>query len=74
MLPEIERSLKAKGISIPRPAYDGSASKNDGNEQEPNDKVQAEASEDDDATHGTSSRLDKYKLKANHEATSDEDE
>lgn len=74
MLPEIEKSLKDKGISIPRPAYDGVNSKQDDDGEAPDSNLEAGADEDDDATPATSSRLDQYKLKANHEATSDEDE
>lgn len=78
MLPEIEKALQAKGISIPRPKYDGAQpvveGKQDDEDEETEDKVKAtDEDEDEDAKPVRAGRLDKFKHKANHEATSDED-
>jgi hypothetical protein len=80
-LPDIEKALKAKGITIPRPAYDGAptnAVEEDDEEEEdaeaPEQKAIAEASEDEEVVKPVkASRLDRFKHKANHEATSEED-
>jgi hypothetical protein len=80
-LPEIEKALKSKGITIPRPAYDGVPAKavdEDDEEEEdagePEQKAIVEASEDEEiAKPVKASRLDRFKHKANHEATSEED-
>jgi hypothetical protein len=81
-LPEIEKALKSKGITIPRPAYDGvpakAVEKDDEEEEEdagePEQKAIAEASEDEEIVKPVkASRIDRFKHKANHEATSEED-
>lgn len=81
-MPDIEKALKAKGITIPRPAYDGAptnAVEEDDEEEEeeaeaPEQKAIAEASEDEEVVKPVkASRLDRFKHKANHEATSEED-
>jgi hypothetical protein len=83
-LPEIEKALKAKGVAIPRPAYDGVPTKaveEDEEEEdkeedagEPEQKAIAAASEDEEIVKTVkASRLDRFKHKANHEATSEED-
>jgi hypothetical protein len=80
-LPEIEKALKAKGIFIPRPKYDGVSTKKvkedeEGSDdaREPAQKVIASASEHEDVQKSvTAGRLDKFKHRANHEATSEED-
>jgi hypothetical protein len=80
-LPEIEKALEAKGIAIPRPVYDGAPTKaveEDDEEEEdagePEQKAIAEASEDEEIVKPVkASRLDRFKHKANHEATSEED-
>jgi hypothetical protein len=80
-LPKIEKALKSKGITIPRPAYDGVPAKavdEDDEEEEdagePEQKAIVEASEDEEiAKPVKASRLDRFKHKANHEATSEED-
>jgi hypothetical protein len=80
-LPEIEKALTEKGIAIPRPAYDGAPTKtvdeDDEEEEEaeaPEQKAIAEASEDEEVVKPVkASRLDRFKHKANHEATSEED-
>jgi hypothetical protein len=80
-LPDIEKALKAKGITIPRPAYDGVPTKaveEDDEEEEdagePEQKAIVDASEDEEIVKPVkASRLDRFKHKANHEATSEED-
>jgi hypothetical protein len=86
-LPEIEKALKAKGISIPRPKYGASSAKEveddeedevdadvDEDAAEPGKKAVADVDEDEEPLKPVKSgRLDKFKHKANHEATSDED-
>lgn len=81
-MPEIEKALNAKGISISRPAYGGSSTKaaeedeedKDEDVAEPEQKAAADASEDEEVAKPVkASRLDKFKHKANHEATSEED-
>ena len=69
-IPQIERSLKAKGVDVPRPNYDSTTgtevSENGvGDEAKDRDPIYSKAS---------TSKLDQYKMRANHEATSDEDE
>lgn len=59
LLPEIERVLGSKGIQVPRPKYDGAPI--DGVEEEAGDGEMKESS------------IVKQS-KANHEATSDEEE
>lgn len=75
MLPEIEKSLQAKGVSVPRPKYDASGSTAvDNDEKEESEDKTAAASEDEEVAKSVkANRLDKFKHKANHEATSDED-
>ena len=77
ILPDIERVLKKKGVTVPRPQYDKSASPKNEEDQE----EEAEAGEDDDEddeeeieSSKNRGRLEKFKLKKNHEATSDEEE
>lgn len=66
--------LKSKGIKVPRPNYDGkatdSAVEQDG--ETPEDSEEDE--EDTKPVNKSKSKLDKFKLKPNHEATSDEDD
>jgi hypothetical protein len=86
-LPAIEKALKAKGISIPRPKYGASSAKEveedekdevdagkDEDASEPEKKAVADVDEDEEPLKPVkASRFDKVKHKANHEATSDED-
>ena len=66
--------MKEKGVSIPRPEYDGVPTKIDEDKGEA-EKVKAAGSEEEDESvkPAKAGRLDKFKHKANHEATSDED-
>lgn len=66
--------MKEKGVSIPRPEYDGVSTKIDA-EEEKAEKVKTGESEEEEENvkPATTGRLDKFKHKANHEATSDED-
>jgi hypothetical protein len=87
-LPEIEKALKAMGITIPRPQYGEAraSSKTEEQAKEENEDEEeeeeaakkpakaVEASEDEeDAKPVAKSKLDRFKHRANHEATSDED-
>jgi hypothetical protein len=66
--------LKSKGITIPRPKYSSDAAEEDENGHEADEE---EAGADDDEENEEpqkSNKLEKFKLKANFEATSDEDE
>lgn len=95
-LPEIEKVLKAKGITIPRPEYGGARvspkaedqEENDENDEE-NDEEEVEKEEEEevkkpgkaskasdraeDMRPVAASKLDRFRHRANHEATSDED-
>ncbi|EME42281.1 hypothetical protein DOTSEDRAFT_154955 [Dothistroma septosporum NZE10] len=77
LLPQIESSLGDKGIDVPRPQYDGISSARPVKE-EGNAAAKAEDDEREEEeqvkTSTSAGALDKYKLKQNHEATSDEDE
>ncbi|TKA50545.1 hypothetical protein B0A55_12878, partial [Friedmanniomyces simplex] len=75
VLPQLESILRSQGIDVPRPQYDGPGAiqslqegEDDGQDEE------ADADEGKDEKPVKTSKLDKFKLKANHEATSDEDE
>ena len=85
-LPEIEKVLKAKGITIPRPEYGGAcASPEDEDQAEEEDeedgeeevkksaKAEEESEHEEDAKPVAASKLDKFRHRANHEATSEED-
>ena len=92
-LPEIEKVLKAKGITIPRPEYGGARVSPKAEDQEENDEendeeeVEEEEEEEvkkpgkaskasdraEDMRPVAASKLDRFRHRANHEATSDED-
>lgn len=92
-LPEIEKVLKAKGITIPRPEYGGArvspkAEDHEENEEEDEEEEVEEEEEDEVKKPGkaskasdaaedmkpvAASKLDRFRHRANHEATSDED-
>ena len=81
-LPAIEKALKAKGISVPRPKYgpnsakqvDEDEEKEDEYAGEPDKEAAADASDEEEPVKPVKAgRLDKFKHKANHEATSEED-
>ena len=93
-LPEIEKVLKAKGITIPRPEYGGARVSPKAEDQEENDEendeeeVEEEEEEEEVKKPGkaskasdraedmrpvAASKLDRFRHRANHEATSDED-
>ena len=74
ILPDLESTLKSKGIAIPRPKY-GSSNGTKKNTDEDSDKDEEdEEAEEDPPEAKTSNKLSKFMHKANHEATSDEDE
>lgn len=87
-LPEIEKALKAQGITIPRPDYGGAhafpkdedQAEEDKEEEEDEEeevkkpaKAVEESEDEEDAKPVAASKLDRFRHKANHEATSDED-
>ena len=74
ILPDIERVLKSKRIEVPRPQYGKAAAKAVDEEEE--EEVDDEEDDDDEEVETSKSKgkLGKFKLKSNHEATSDEDE
>ncbi|KAK5124384.1 hypothetical protein LTR85_001601 [Meristemomyces frigidus] len=76
ILPDIESVLKSKGITIPRPTYDGKPATEEpaAEEEDEEDGGEEEEEEVKDEKPKTSGRLDKLKMKQNHEATSDEDD
>ena len=76
ILPDIERVLKSKRIEVPRPQYGKAAAKAVDEEEEEEEEVDDEEDDDDEEVETSKSKgkLDKFKLKSNHEATSDEDE
>ncbi|KAH9845821.1 Transcriptional Coactivator p15 (PC4) [Teratosphaeria destructans] len=69
VLPQIESTLKSKGIAIPRPKYDGGAADAGNDEPEEEDEEEAPDEEED----AKPSKLDKFRMRPNHEATSDEE-
>ena len=71
LLPDIERVLKSKGVEVPRPKYDKAAPQVDDDEE---DSEPEEEDEEEVAPPKSKGRLEKYKKKSNHDATSDEDE
>jgi len=80
-LPQIEASLAAKGISVPRPRYDGGDTT--ATSLVKTDEAHKEAHTDDHEDHEESEvpqesskgRLKKFMMsKGNHEATSDEED
>lgn len=75
LLPDIEQTLKSKGFNVPRPRFDKTASLDngeDGGDGEEEDVAGADESGDSPSEH--KGKLDKFKMKKNHEATSDEEE
>ncbi|KAK4613719.1 Putative RNA polymerase II transcriptional coactivator [Fulvia fulva] len=77
LLPQIESSLGAKGIEVPRPQYGGDSSAKSV-EVEDDDAAKVNVNDEEEAEEEpvkpSKSKLDKFKLKPNHEATSDEDD
>ena len=75
-MPHLENALKAKGLDIPRPNYDTQTSviKAEDNLEDEAEDEEADADEDAPDVNPARNKLDGFKMKANHEATSDEDE
>lgn len=80
LMPDIDRVLKKKGLKAPRPQYDNNKSSSPPAEEE-----EASASEEDEAEESeeeqpakastkTKGKLDKFKMKKNHEATDSSDD
>lgn len=73
LMPDIERVLKSKGIKVPRPPFDKQPVAAE--EQAEDDESAEHAGEDEHpSSPEQKDRLDKFKLKKNHEATSSSDE
>jgi hypothetical protein len=70
LLPQVEKVLKAKGQTVPRPQYDGASSKATATA----DDDEEDEEDEEEAVSKTKGKLDRFKMKKNHEATSDEDE
>lgn len=78
LLPQVESVLQAKGINVTRPVYIDSVSGPKGKLAKESSEDEEEVDEDDEELEvkpkaTTKSKLDKFKMKGNHEATSDED-
>lgn len=80
LLPQVEAALKSKGCKVSRPPYDSTSgteeteSKVDTKDKaDSEDEVEKKPSEPAKSSNAKS-KLDKFKHKANHEATSDEDD
>jgi hypothetical protein len=71
ILPDIERVLKSKGVEVPRPQYGKATTKTVKEEEHVDDD---EEDDEEFETSRSKGKLEKFKLKPNHEATSDEDE
>ncbi|KAK4890315.1 hypothetical protein LTR27_010958 [Elasticomyces elasticus] len=77
ILPQLEDLLKSKGIDVPRPKYDGASSpKAEQEDEDDDDEAKVEEKDEKPVLNEKpgKSKLDRFKLKANHEETSDEDE
>ena len=73
LMPDIERVLKSKGLKAPRPQYDkSSTTKEPDDELEASDEVEEEDEREVSSKH--KGKLEKFKMKKNHEATSDEED
>lgn len=85
VLPEIERVLKAQGATVPRPRY-GQVTEDEAEDEESQrdrdeDDEEARSGDGDSRTvpsedaapSNEQSKLEKFRMKKNHEATSDED-
>lgn len=74
LLPDIERVLQSKGVTVPRPQYDKNAALRDADaddQEEPVDEQEEDVGEEPAPRKG---RLEKFRMKGNHESTSDEDD
>lgn len=71
ILPQLEGVLKSKGVEVPRPQYDTAATQA---RAEDLDESEEDDEEEEFEKPKSKGKLDKYKMKSNHEATSDEDE
>ncbi len=79
LLPDIEGVLKKKGAKVPRPEYGKKANAAESEVAEAAEDsaggVDKEDEDDEDLPANLSKgKLDRFKMKQNHEATSDEDE
>ena len=74
IVPQIESVLDSKGVKVPRPNYDGKleVAKVDNEEVVEGEEGSDGSKEVQDRT--SSGKLEKYRMKKNHEATSDEDD
>jgi hypothetical protein len=75
LLPQIEPVLKAKGEKVVRPNYDQTKGGGKAAEQlADDDESEEEEAGGFEPASKTAGRLDKFKHKQNHEATSEEDD
>ncbi|KXL50015.1 hypothetical protein M433DRAFT_436855 [Acidomyces richmondensis BFW] len=76
IIPQIENVLKSKGILVPRPNYEGKAATPQPDEEpKRREGVKGDNEEkEEEKPQKSENKLDRFKMKANHEATSDEDE
>lgn len=79
ILPQVNEVLSGKGIEVSQPKFDHAASskstKADNGEDEKEESEHAEAEEEElPKIQSAKSKLDKFRHKQNHEATSDEEE
>jgi hypothetical protein len=76
VLPQVESALKAKSIDVPRPDYSSAPSKKSASNESADDDDDDDDEDEriDRSRKSSGSKLDSFKHKANHEATSDEDD
>ncbi|KAK5138028.1 hypothetical protein LTR08_005825 [Meristemomyces frigidus] len=74
ILPQIESVLGSKGIEVPRPKYDGKLPAEDPDNEEEAEQEAKHDEDEEEEVPKTSSKLEKFRMRKNHEATSDEDD
>lgn len=79
LMPDIDRVLKKKGLKAPRPQYDSNKSSSPAVEDEEASASEEEAEESAEeqpakSSSKTKGKLDKFKMKPNHEATDSSDD
>ena len=70
LIPDIERVLKSKGKEVPRLRFDKATADEDDEENGEDEVVK----EEEDEPLSRKGKLDKLKMKKNHEMTSEEEE
>ena len=66
--------LESKGITVPHPQYDKTVPPEHEDTEEQEDEAPDEEDDEEAESAGHRGKLDKFKMRRNHEATSDEDE